>query len=329
MEKVKVMSMRLECVLLAIAFLLLPLALCIASEAELVSSLSATHKEVKSIGLTPETRFENLTTFCMTQNGNLLACDAEAREIKVINPMGRLLTKWKLKFAPYSIDARPDGSVYVAGQGVVAKLDKAGKVLKTVEADGANLPKAKPSGITATEKELFVAFGSGWSLRSRSSIVRFDRDLGQATVIAEDLRGCCQRLDMVARDGVLYVAENARHRVVKYDRNGKVLAKWGKRDRKNVEGFGSCCNPMNLCFSPKGELYTAEAGLGRIKRYSADGKFLALVGYVGVERFSRAGRLAAACSNIALAMSKDESRIYVLDFKNNIIRVMEKIDTKS
>ena len=328
-EKVKVTSMRLECVLLAIAFLLLPPALCFGAEAELVSSLSATHKEVEPIGLTPETKFENISTFCMTRNGNLLACDAEAKEIKVIDPVGKLLGRWKLEFAPYSIEACPDGSVYVAGQGVVAKLDKTGKVLKTVEADGENFTKAKSSGITATGKELFVAFGSGWSLRSRSLIVRFDRELGQATVIVEDLRGCCQRLDMVARDGFLYVAENARHRVIKYDRNGEVLAKWGERDRKNVEGFGSCCNPMNLYFGPKGELYTAESGLGRIKRYSIDGKFLALVGYVGVERFSRAGRLAASCSNITLAVSKDESRIYVLDFKDNIIRVMEKIDTKS
>ena len=213
MEKVKVTSMTLESVLLPIAFLFLPPARCIATEAELVGSLSATHKEVKSIGLTPETRFENLTTFCMTQNGNFLACDAKAKEVKVINPVGKLLGRWKLEFTPYSIDARPDGCVYVAGYGVVAKLDKTGKVLKTVEANGVNFPKAKLSGIATTEKELFVAFGSGWSLRSSSSIVRFDHNLGQATVIAENLRGCCQRLDMVARDGLLYVAENARHRI--------------------------------------------------------------------------------------------------------------------
>jgi sugar lactone lactonase YvrE len=133
---------------------------------------------------------------------------------------------------------------------------------------------------------------------------------------------------MVSRDGLLYVAENRRHRVVKYDRNGKLLEKWGRHDRKNIDGFGSCCNPMNLCFGPKGELYVAETGLGRIKRYSAEGKFLALVGYVDVPRFSRASRLATACSNIAIAVSKDEARIYVLDFKKNIIRILAKSDTK-
>ncbi len=151
----------------------------------------------------------------------------------------------------------------------------------------------------------------------------------EPVLIAEDMRGCCQRLDMVVWEDALYVAENARHRVVKFDTTGKVLSKWGARDRVNIEGFGSCCNPMNLCFGPKGELYTAESGLGRIKRYSLDGKFLELVGYVGVDRFSRATRLAASCSNIAIAVNKEASRIFVLDFKNNFIRVLERANTSA
>jgi hypothetical protein len=128
----------------------------------------------------------------------------------------------------------------------------------------------------------------------------------------------------VAKDGVLYVAENARHRVVRFDRDGEVLSTWGRRARTNVAEFGSCCNPMNLCFGPGGVLYTAESGLGRVKRYTPEGKFLGLVGYVGVTRFTRAGRLAASCSNIAIAVNKDGSRVFVQDLKKNIIRVLAK-----
>jgi sugar lactone lactonase YvrE len=151
-------------------------------------------------------------------------------------------------------------------------------------------------------------------------VFRLDRDLREAVKVMDELRACCQRLDLVAKDDKLYVSENARHRVLACDRDGNVLAKWGARDRTAIEGFGSCCNPMNLCFGSTGELYTAESGLGRIKRYSRDGKFLGLVGYVGVERFNRATRLAASCSNIAVAVSADGSRVYVLDLKNNLIR---------
>ena len=81
---------------------------------------------------------------------------------------------------------------------------------------------------------------------------------------------------------------------------------------------------MNLNFDSKGVLYTAESGLGRVKKHSTDGKFLGLVGYIGVERFTRAGGLAASCSNIAIAVTPDAKRVYVLDFKKSLIRVMEK-----
>lgn len=245
-----------------------------------------------------------------------------------ISPTGKTLARWKPGFAPYAIHACPDGTIYIAGHAILAKLNKAGKVVKTIKPDGTNYPDGKPSGITATKKDVFLAVGSAGSLRSRSSVVRFSRDLDRPTIIAKDLRGCCQRLDLVAKNDTLYIAENARHRIIKCDRDGNILAQWGKRDPRNVEGFGSCCNPMNLCFGPDGQFYTAESGLGRIKRYTPDGKFLGLVGYVGVKRFTRAGRLSISCSNIAVAVTKDKSRIYVLDFKNNIIRVMATVDSK-
>ena len=81
---------------------------------------------------------------------------------------------------------------------------------------------------------------------------------------------------------------------------------------------------MNLCFDARDQLYTAESGLGRIKRYTTDGELLGLIGYVDVERFTRAGHLAAACSNIAIAVVPDGSRIYVMDYKLNKIRVLKK-----
>jgi len=292
------------------------------------SLVPASHKEIGTIGSTPETKFDRLITFCMDPDGNLLACDGNALRIRKISPAGKTLAKWDLEFAPYAVHACPDGTAYVAGTGTIAHLDKKGDVLKRIQSDGENFPSGRPSGVAVTKKNVFLAVGSGWSLRSKSTIIRFDRNLGNPKIIAEGLRGCCQRLDLVANDSNLYVAENSRYRVLKCDRNGKVLSDWGSKDRTRIEGFGSCCNPMNLCFGANGDLYTAESGLGRIKRYTPDGKFLGLVGYVGVDRFNRAGRLAASCSNISIAISNDASRVYVLDYMNNIIRVMAKQDAK-
>ena len=321
--------MKLRYALLIIVVLLSPRLLYPGVETTSADLPSPTHKEVEAIGSSPQIKFGNLTTFCMDRDGNLLACDSKANEIRKISPSGKPLTKWKLNFSPNAIHACPDGTIYAAGPGKVTKLDRKGKVLKIAETDGSNFPAGRPSGITATKRDVFVCIGSEWSLRSRSSIVRFDRELGQPTIIAEDLRGCCRRLDIVAKEGELYIAENTRYRVLRCDRDGKILSKWGYRDRKDIKGFGSCCNPMNLCFGPKGELYTSESGLGRVKRYSPEGKFLSLVGYVGVDRFNRAGRMAASCSNITVAVNKDASRIFVLDFKNNLIRVMERANTEA
>jgi hypothetical protein len=188
-------------------------------------------------------------------------------------------------------------------------------------------PKPRPkhiSGIAVTEGDVFVAFGSGWSLRSTSKLYRFDLELNSPQALAEGLRGCCQRCDIKSRDGIVYLAENSAHRVVLYDREGTVLKKWGERGRDDLKTFGACCNPMNICFDGQGVLYTAESGLGRVKRYTADGEFVDLVGYVGTERFWHGSGLAASCSNMAIAVTGDGRRVYVMDYKNNRIRVLDK-----
>jgi DNA-binding beta-propeller fold protein YncE len=292
---------------------------------------AATHREVAPL----DVKFQTLAAMRLHTSGNLLAADSGAEAILVIDPKGKVIDTLKPGFGPEALDVAADGVLYCGGQGRLAKLDIRGKLLKTVrlpepEKPAANAPPRRGtrpdrvSGIAVTDKDLFVAYGAGWSLRSRSRLFRFDRDLENLRQIAEDLRGCCQRCDIVARNGVVYVAENAAHRVVAFDRDGKILNTWGERGRKGLEGFGACCNPMNLCFDAAGVLYTAESGLGRVKRHATDGKFLDLVGYVDVQCFEAAGGLAASCSNIAIAVTADGARVYVMDYKQNRIRVLEK-----
>ena len=180
------------------------------------------------------------------------------------------------------------------------------------------------SGIAVTDSDVLVAFGSGWSLGSKSKLYRFDLELQNPQALADGLRGCCQRCDIKSREGVVHLAENSAHRVVQYDREGNVLKKWGERGRDDLKTFGACCNPMNICFDGKGVLYTAESGLGRVKRYTPDGEFIDLVGYVGTERFWHGSGLAASCSNMAIAVTGDGRRVYVMDYKNNRIRVLDK-----
>lgn len=293
---------------------------------------TATHEELPPLRV----EFRRLTALRLHPRGNLLACDGDARQIKVIDASGKMVSTIDLDFQPEAIDVAGDGTIYCGGQGRLAKLSAEGRVLRQID-----LPKKETaeeerafgpwrdranrvSGVGVTARDVFLAYGAGWSLRSRSKLFRLDRNLEDLTLIAEDLRGCCQRCDIAARGETIYVAENARYRVVSFDREGNELGHFGGKSRKDLEGFGSCCNPMNLDFDADGNLYTSESGIGRVKQYTADGRFRTLVGYVGVERFETAGHLAASCSNMAIAVTPDGHRVYVMDYKGNRIRVLQK-----
>jgi len=158
------------------------------------------------------------------------------------------------------------------------------------------------NAIAATDRDVFTVCptSKGYGF----DVWRTDTDFANPRKIVTGLRGCCGQMDIQTAEGKLYVAENARKQVVCYDREGVKLAAWGEADRSDVKGFGSCCNPMNIQFGPNGELYTVEAGLGRIKRYTPDGKFLGLVGKV---------KDVPSCKHNPVAITSDGARVFLLD----------------
>lgn len=172
------------------------------------------------------------------------------------------------------------------------------------------------TGIAVTGSDVFVACpavkGYGYD------IWRTDLDFGGAKRIVTGLRGCCGQMDIQAHDGELFVAENARGQVVRYDRDGNQLAAWGKKDRSDPKCFGSCCNPMNIRFGPGGEVYTSEASVGCVKRFTADGEFVGLVGSV---------ELIPGCKHVAIGVSNDGGRVYVLDITRSHIAVLGQQET--
>jgi hypothetical protein len=171
--------------------------------------------------------------------------------------------------------------------------------------------KQKASSISATGSDVYLATraAAGYGF----DIWRMDDEFGGGELIVKELRGCCGQMDVKANKDGIFVAENSRHRVCRFDRDGKELLVWGFGARTGLEGFGSCCNPMNVAFGPEGAVYTAEDDTGRIKRYSVDGKLLGLVGAV---------ELKPGCKNVSIAVSKDGSRVYMLDItRNHLVRM--------
>ncbi len=386
---------------------------------------AATHEQLTTISVPQGDQRATLHTFCMAGDKLLVASggeriqytvnsttrkreikiDSEPAAIRVINTDGELTATWPLEMTPQAINVAPDGTVFVAGQGRLAKLDQDGNVILAADSpqvaeleplpplpeeeeeekqpeidreaaqkeiqeamqaylkanqeyvalrrgddkeaikkaqETANeamtayqelsqkyqqftisprdlaiqkrymaLRKRAVTGMAATERDVFVACaatkGSGFD------VWRTDHDFGNPEKIVTGLRGCCGQMDIQACNGELWVAENGRAQVVRYDRDGKQLAAWGKKDRKDVVGFGSCCNPMNIRLGPDGVVYTSESNLGRIKRFSPDGEFLGLVGTV---------KIVPGCKHVPIGINTDGSRIYMLDITRSPIVVM-------
>ena len=246
--------------------------------------------------------------------------------IKVISPTGKILRTWPMKngLVPKMIHGCADGTIYVAGGGKLAELHKEGQVLKQISTDEVYGQKVIASGLYANGKYVFIAFGTGFSLRATEDFYRFDRDLSNPKKIIEQLYGCCAHIDLEVKDEEILVAENSRHRVKVFDFDGNFKRQWGRRDRVNIEGFTACCNPVNMDIGPKGVFYTAESGVGRVKKYSSKGKYLGLVGYVDTTKFDKGSRLAAQSCYIPIEVNEDASRIYIMDVRNHIIRVLAK-----
>jgi hypothetical protein len=153
------------------------------------------------------------------------------------------------------------------------------------------------------------------------AVWKLDKALTGGEEIVTNLSGCCGQMDVQANENGLFVAENSRKRVVFYDANGDEIRAWGKADRTGLDGFTSCCNPMNVCFNAAGDVFTAESNTGRIKRFSADGEFLNFVGDV---------KLVPGCKNVSIAVTPDHSKVFMLDITRNHIVVMEaKSESKS
>jgi len=245
--------------------------------------------------------------------------------IRVLSPDGTVKAEWPMPDNgphPKMIHACKDGKVYVAGHGKIASYDTDGKQLAMVDVDKISGSKSLAAGLFVSGQHVFFAVGTGNSMRATEDIYRFNLDLTGAKKIIEQQYGCCSHIDMQVMNGELLIAENSRHRVNRFDFDGNRIGRWGKRDRTGIEGFAACCNPVNIDIGPGNVLYTAESGVGRIKTYTPDGKFLGVVGYVDTTEFDRGSKLAAQTCYIPIEVNKDASRVYVMDVRANLIRVL-------
>ena len=170
---------------------------------------------------------------------------------------------------------------------------------------------ASSTGITATDDDVFVACpktqGYGYG------IWRMSHELKEPKLVVSDVSGCCGQLDIQTDGEHLIIAENTKFEVGYYDRDGKRLHGWGKRVGKDEDGWGSCCNPMNVRCCANGEVLTAESSIGNIKRYSPTGEYLGLVGKA---------KVAGGCKHVAIGFDSDRDWHYMMNEDRSHVAVL-------
>ncbi|NOY79978.1 MAG: hypothetical protein GXP31_03130 [Kiritimatiellaeota bacterium] len=277
------------------------------------SRLSPTHRETSMLGASAETRCSGLDTFWAAADGRILLCDDRAKLIRVVTVEDRLLSVWKLDFPPQAVCGTGSGGVFVSGAGILAKISADGKIQRRISLTTLGIPGKTITGLTRSGRDLFLAC----RVRLTYSVYRVPDDLSGAKEILQGLRGCCGQLDIAASRRRLLVGENTRHQVGVYDRDGRLQKRWGSASRSDPAGFGGCCNPMNLCVTPDGSVYTSEATLGRIKRYDLNGRLRQVIGKASIP---------SGCRRVTVRVGPKRRRVYVLDNQNQRVHVLEPID---
>jgi len=169
------------------------------------------------------------------------------------------------------------------------------------------------NAITTSGNDVFIAcpMPKGYGF----AVWRMDLAFANPKQIIKDLSGCCGQMDIQAHGDEVFVAENSKHRVGRYNREGAAISGFGfgHADREGLgAGFGGCCNPMNLCFTSDGGLLAAESN-GVVKRFTLDGKYEGMVGVAKVP---------SGCKNSAIGVSSDGDRVYYIDIQKSKILVL-------
>src|SRR4051812_13361479 len=104
----------------------------------------ATHHQASTIAIDKAGQpGAKLVSFCLTSDDKILAgCAGSEGEIRVIDAAGKQLDRWAIPVTPEAIYSRPDGAIFVAGDGQILKLSSMGKV---------ELSKQSPQAIALNE----------------------------------------------------------------------------------------------------------------------------------------------------------------------------------
>ena len=238
--------------------------------------------------------------------------------LMIFSADGQMRSKTILRSAIQAVAVQADGRAVVATETHANLLGTEGQFLATRKFEG----KASLTSVAlAKDGDIFIADSGNktvWKMKDDGRIT------GKIEAGLEPLKDFFPLA--VDPTGNLNIADIHRHRVLRFSPEGEKLGSWGKKSR-DLEGFGGCCNPVALAATTNGQFVTAEAGLPRIKMFTADGSFQALV--AGPDEFEENARRSREvpetpenCHDGGFELAVDsKDRILVLDRVSKEVRI--------
>jgi len=247
------------------------------------------------------------------------------KSIKIFNKNGDMLNEIPLAEEPMCLSVTKD-KLYVGMPDHLEVYDHQGKRLSSWESPG---ERARLTSIDVYKDNVLVA-DAGNRL-----VVRYDTTGKVLNYIGEknkdrNIPGFIipsPYFDLaVAGDGLLRVVNPGRLKIEAYTLEGDLEFSWGESSSK-IEGFIGCCNPVNFTLLADDSVVTCEKGITRVKIYEPMGNFKGVV--AGPEQFGGEGKsqvciYSSQCQSGGFDVATDkQGRVYVLDTKENIIKIFE------
>lgn len=219
--------------------------------------------------------------------------------IGVYESGGTLERQWATAKAAHGVAVDAEGLVHVGEYGQVERFTRQGKLVGVLRDERLGLVTT----IGFSGKSLLLADASHRAIRRYDRGGKFLNDIGKDN----PTRGFMipnGHLDFaVDSDGIIHAASSGKHRVERYNVDGKLLGRFGKFTGRNAVGFSGCCNPTNIALLEGGDVVVTVKVPPRAKIYDSTGKLLALVGV---------GAFEPNCKNMDVAVDS-RGRIHVVD----------------
>jgi len=221
----------------------------------------------------------------------------------------------------------PDGNLYVLETLMKQKKIKVRARMRTINVpDGVNcvlfdlsgkrISSLRLKGLMSAQAAHVVAGKLVVADPVKKRLVFFDiKTCKQTAVVEKGLRLCCDIFDFcVAPNETISVANLGDFSVSRYDLNGHLISKFGRRGR-GLDEFHGCCNPVSVGYLPNGRIVSVEKDPTRIKIYDANAKNAQII--QGVEE------LVKGCSFIPMTIDSNGT-IYLAAEKGYIVKCTPK-----